>query len=53
MSKSLGNFFTLGFIGLKALPTRNPLPAADRPLSETFNFTLEGLQGARACAHAH
>jgi cysteinyl-tRNA synthetase len=49
MSKSLGNFFTLRDLLAKGFPGReirySLLTAHYR---ETFNFTLEGLQGARA-----
>ena len=49
MSKSLGNFFTLRDLLAKGFTGREIryllLTAHYR---ETFNFTLEGLQGARA-----
>ena len=49
MSKSLGNFFTLRDLLAKGFTGReirySLLTAHYR---ETFNFTLEGLQGARA-----
>jgi len=48
MSKSLGNFFTLrDLLGQGFHRPRNPLPAFSAHYRETFNFTLEGLQGAR------
>ena len=54
MSKSLGNFFTLRDLLAKGFTGREIryllLTAHYR---ETFNFTLEGLQGGAGGADAH
>jgi len=49
MSKSLGNFFTLRDLLVKGFTGREIRYALlTAHYRETFNFTLEGLQGARA-----
>jgi cysteinyl-tRNA synthetase len=49
MSKSLGNFFTLRDLGAKGFTGREVRYALlQAHYRETFNFTLDGLNGARA-----